>query len=153
MTNTGRMKDNYELKHIIARFAVHEFHYRICRIDKYHQPDGPIDLSRDRQILDWLIELRNMVVWVMTTGQYRLILCTISVAQLYLIRVELYRLYIPVGCEVFTAVVMKSIIFWDMTTCSQMSPEAIIEKCGMWQHTATSDVRNRNTDQIQLCHG
>jgi hypothetical protein len=26
-----------------------------------------------------------------------------------------------VGCEVFTAVVMKSIIFWDMTPCSPLS--------------------------------
>jgi hypothetical protein len=40
MTSTGWMKANYELRHIMARFAVHGFHYRICRIDKYHQPDG-----------------------------------------------------------------------------------------------------------------
>jgi hypothetical protein len=29
--------------------------------------------------------------------------------------------YFIVGFEVFTAVVMKSIIFWDMTPCSQLS--------------------------------
>jgi hypothetical protein len=29
--------------------------------------------------------------------------------------------YIHVGFEVFTAVVMKSIIFWDMTPCSPLS--------------------------------
>jgi hypothetical protein len=28
---------------------------------------------------------------------------------------------IPVGFEVFTAVVMKSIIFWDITPCSLLS--------------------------------
>jgi hypothetical protein len=27
----------------------------------------------------------------------------------------------PVGFEVFTTVVMKSIIFWDMTLCSPLS--------------------------------
>jgi hypothetical protein len=30
-------------------------------------------------------------------------------------------LIIPVGFEVFTAVVMKSIVFWDMTPCSPLS--------------------------------
>jgi hypothetical protein len=29
--------------------------------------------------------------------------------------------YNPVGFEVFTAVVMKSIIFWDMAPCSTLS--------------------------------
>jgi hypothetical protein len=42
MTNTGWMKANYELRHHDAiRLAVHGFHYRVCRIDKYHHSDGP----------------------------------------------------------------------------------------------------------------
>jgi hypothetical protein len=31
---------------------------------------------------------------------------------------ELWKNSRPVGFEVFTAVVLKSIIFWDMTPCS-----------------------------------
>jgi hypothetical protein len=34
---------------------------------------------------------------------------------------EVKNIFTSVGFEVFTAVVMKSIIFWDMTPCSPMS--------------------------------
>jgi hypothetical protein len=35
--------------------------------------------------------------------------------------IMLYNYYADVGFEVFTAVVMKSIIFWDMMPCSPLS--------------------------------
>jgi hypothetical protein len=44
---------------------------------------------------------------------------------------------VDVGFEVFTAVVMKSIIFWDMTPCSVLS--------GTRRFGGTSDTTLRNT--------
>jgi hypothetical protein len=47
-----------------------------------------------------------------------------SMAFRFRIWMQKYKLntnYYPVGFEVLTAVVMKSIIFWNMTPCSPLS--------------------------------
>lgn len=39
MTTQDWKRGNYELKHIMTRFAVHGFHHKICSNKKYHTPD------------------------------------------------------------------------------------------------------------------
>jgi hypothetical protein len=36
MGNTDWMWANYTLKHLMTRFAVHGFHYKICSVQNYH---------------------------------------------------------------------------------------------------------------------
>ncbi|KAJ4437583.1 hypothetical protein ANN_17728 [Periplaneta americana] len=38
MMNTEWKKANYELRHVM-RFAVHGFHFKLCSVEKYHQPN------------------------------------------------------------------------------------------------------------------
>lgn len=40
MMNTEWKKANYELRHVMTRFAVHGFHFKLCSVEKYHQPNG-----------------------------------------------------------------------------------------------------------------
>ena len=40
MASRDWMQCNYELRHVMTRFAVHGFHHQICVIARYHQP-GP----------------------------------------------------------------------------------------------------------------
>lgn len=39
MIFTEWMRPNYDLRHLMTRFAVHGFHHKVCVIDKYHHPD------------------------------------------------------------------------------------------------------------------